>query len=186
MYDQNLAYYKELAMYIEAGKQKIAHAKEVELVELQNKANETGAAEDVQAAKDYATLIERFEKKLYDLELSKTVSLQTGPQIRMVQASDTLMVDKIQSTIVNTIPLWKNQMVIAIGVEHAGQAAKAQKEVSDMTNELLKKNADKLKTATIETAKESERGIVDIETLQHTNNQLISTLDEVLKIQTEG
>lgn len=186
MYELNLNYYKELTMYILAGKKKLEHANTVELPELQKKAAESGLPEDAQAAKDYADLITRFEKKLYDIELTRTVSLQMGPQIRMVQSSDTVMVEKIQTTIVNTIPLWKNQMVIALGVEHASQAAAVQKEVSDMTNALLKSNADKLKTATIDAAKESERGIVDLETLQHTNSQLISTLDEVLTIQKEG
>ncbi|MBR4313573.1 MAG: toxic anion resistance protein, partial [Lachnospiraceae bacterium] len=186
MYELNLNYYKELTMYILAGKKKLEHANTVELPELQKKAAESGLPEDAQAAKDYADLITRFEKKLYDIELTRTVSLQMGPQIRMVQSSDNVMVEKIQTTIVNTIPLWKNQMVIALGVEHASQAAAVQKEVSDMTNALLKSNADKLKTATIDAAKESERGIVDLETLQHTNSQLISTLDEVLTIQKEG
>ena len=186
MYEANLAYFKELTMYIAAGKKKLSMVREGELKELQAKADASGLAEDVQAAKDLAAMCDRFEKKLYDLELTRTIALQSGPQIRMVQSSDTMMAEKIQSTIVNTIPLWKNQMVIAIGVEHAGQAAKAQREVTDMTNELLKKNADALKTATIATAKESERGIVDIETLKHTNEQLISTMDEVLRIQTEG
>jgi uncharacterized protein YaaN involved in tellurite resistance len=186
MYELNLNYYKELTMYILAGKKKLEHANTVELPELQKKAAESGLPEDAQAAKDYADLITRFEKKLYDIELTRTVSLQMGPQIRMVQSSDTVMVEKIQTTIVNTIPLWKNQMVIALGVEHASQAAAVQKEVSDMTNALLKSNADKLKTATIDAAKESERGIVDLETLKHTNSQLISTLDEVLTIQKEG
>lgn len=186
MYELNLVYFKELTMYIIAGKKKLEEARSTELVALQRRAAETGLPEDAQAAKDYAAMCDRFEKKIYDLELTRTIALQTGPQIRMVQNSNTMMVEKIQSTIVNTIPLWKNQMVIAIGVEHANAAAKAQKEVSDMTNELLKKNADKLKVATIEAAKESERGIVDIETLRHTNEQLISTLDEVLVIQKEG
>ena len=186
MYDANLAYFKELTMYIAAGKKKLSDVREGELAELQAKADASGDPSDVQAAKDLASMCDRFEKKLYDLELTRTIALQSGPQIRMVQSSDTMMAEKIQSTIVNTIPLWKNQMVIAIGVEHSNQAAKAQREVSDMTNELLKKNADALKTATIETAKESERGIVDIETLKHTNAQLISTMDEVLKIQADG
>ena len=186
MYDQNLNYYKELTMYIMAGKQKLQEAKETTLKELQAKAEQSGLPEDAQAATDYAALIDRFEKKIYDLELTRTISMQTAPQIRMVQSSDTMMAEKIQSTIVNTIPLWKNQMVIALGVEHATEAAKAQREVSEMTNALLKKNADKLKVATIEAAKESERGIVDLETLKHTNETLISTLDEVLVIQTEG
>lgn len=186
MYAANLAYFKELSMYIAAGKKKLEDTRSGELVALQNKAAETGLAEDAQAAKDLAALCDRFEKKIYDLQLTRTISLQTAPQIRMVQGSDTMMAEKIQSTIVNTIPLWKNQMVIAIGVEHSNQAAKAQREVSDMTNELLKKNADALKAATIETVKESERGIVDIETIKHTNEQLISTMDEVLRIQAEG
>ena len=186
MYDMNLTYFKELSMYILAGKKKLQNARENELAELRNKALASGLPEDAQAAKDYEGLIDRFEKKLHDLELTRTVALQTAPQIRLVQGSDTVMAEKIQSTIVNTIPLWKSQMVIALGVEHSTQAAEAQRAVSDMTNELLKKNADRLKVATIEAAKESERGIVDIETLRHTNESLISTLDEVMKIQTEG
>lgn len=186
MYDMNLTYFKELSMYILAGKKKLQNARENELMELKNKALASGLPEDAQAAKDYEGLIDRFEKKLHDLELTRTVALQTAPQIRLVQGSDTVMAEKIQSTIVNTIPLWKSQMVIALGVEHSTQAAEAQRAVSDMTNELLKKNADRLKVATIEAAKESERGIVDIETLKHTNESLISTLDEVMKIQTEG
>lgn len=186
MYDMNLTYFKELSMYILAGKKKLQNARENELTELRNKALASGLPEDAQAAKDYEGLIDRFEKKLHDLELTRTVALQTAPQIRLVQGSDTVMAEKIQSTIVNTIPLWKSQMVIALGVEHSTQAAEAQRAVSDMTNELLKKNADRLKVATVEAAKESERGIVDIETLKHTNESLISTLDEVMKIQTEG
>ena len=186
MYDANLSYFKELTMYIAAGKKKLEEVRNGELKELQAKADASGLPEDAQKAKDLAGMCDRFEKKLYDLQLTRTIALQSGPQIRMVQNSDTLMAEKIQSTIVNTIPLWKNQMVIAIGVEHAGQAAKAQREVSDMTNELLRKNADALKTATIASAQESERGIVDIETLKHTNEQLITTMDEVLRIQTEG
>lgn len=186
MYAANLAYFKELTMYIAAGKKKLEETRNGELVSLQNKAQESGLAEDVQAAKDLAAMCDRFEKKIYDLQLTRTVALQTAPQIRTVQASDTIMAEKIQSTIVNTIPLWKNQMIIAIGVEHSNLAAKAQREVSDMTNELLKKNADALKMATIETVKESERGIVDMETIKHTNEQLISTMDEVLRIQAEG
>ncbi len=186
MYDLNLTYFKELTMYIIAGKKKLNDVRTTELAELQRKAEASGLPEDAQAAKDLAEQCDRFEKKLYDLELTRTIALQTGPQIRMVQSSDTMMAEKIQTTIVNTIPLWKSQMVIAIGVEHANQAAKAQREVSDMTNELLKKNADKLHVATVNAAKESERGIVDIETLKHTNEQLISTLDEVLVIQKEG
>lgn len=186
MYDMNLNYFKELSMYILAGKKKVAQARETELVQLRQKAQQSGLPEDAQAAKDYEGLIDRFEKKLHDLELTRTIALQTAPQIRLVQGSDTVMAEKIQSTLVNTIPLWKSQMVIALGVEHSTQAAEAQRAVSDMTNELLKKNADRLKTATIEAAKESERGIVDIETLKHTNQSLITTLDEVMKIQTEG
>lgn len=186
MYDANLAYFKELSMYIAAGKKKLEETRNGELVNLQNKATESGLAEDVQAAKDLAAMCDRFEKKIYDLQLTRTIALQSAPQIRMVQASDTIMAEKIQSTIVNTIPLWKNQMIIAIGVEHSNQAAKAQREVSDMTNALLRKNADALKAATIETVKESERGIVDMETIKHTNEQLISTMDEVLRIQSEG
>lgn len=186
LYDLNLKYFKELSVYIIAGKKKLEEVRTGALAEAQKKAEATGAQEDVQYAKDLAAQCDRFEKKLYDLELTKTIALQTGPQIRMVQSSDTAMAEKIQSTILNTIPLWKNQMVIAIGIEHAGQAAKAEREVNDMTNELLKKNAANLKTATIETAKESERGIVDIETLKNTNEQLISTMDEILRIQTEG
>ncbi len=186
MYEMNLNYFKELSMYILAGKKKLQAARETELTALREKAAASGLPEDAQAAKDYEGLIDRFEKKLHDLELTRTIALQTAPQIRLVQGSDTVMAEKIQSTIVNTIPLWKSQMVIALGVEHSTQAAEAQRAVSDMTNELLKKNADRLKTATIEATKESERGIVDIETLKHTNESLISTLDEVMKIQTEG
>ena len=186
MYDLNLNYFKELSMYILAGKQKLEQARNVELPELLAKAEQTGLPEDTQRAKDFAEMCNRFEKKVYDLELSRTVSLQMAPQIRLIQNNDTVMSDKIQSTLVNTIPLWKSQMVIAIGVNHATEAANAQREVSDMTNALLKKNAEQLKIATIETAKESERGIVDIETLQATNQTLISTLDEVMKIQEDG
>ncbi|MDE7311653.1 MAG: toxic anion resistance protein [Eubacterium sp.] len=186
MYEMNLTYFKELTMYILAGKKKLHQVRTTELPALQQKAQKSGLPEDAQAARDLADMCERFEKKLYDLELTRTVSIQTAPQIRMVQNSDTLMAEKIQSTIVNTIPLWKSQMVIAIGVEHSAQAARAQREVTDMTNELLKKNADALKLATIESAKESERGIVDLETLKHTNETLITTLDEVMKIQSEG
>lgn len=186
MYDMNLAYFKELSMYIIAGKKKIEQARNNELAELRAKAQETGLPEDAQAANDYENLIDRFEKKLYDLELTRNIALQTAPQIRLVQGSDTVMAEKIQSTLVNTIPLWKNQMVIALGVEHSNQAAAAQRAVTDMTNELLKKNAQNLKTATIASAKEAERGIVEIETLKQTNQSLIETLDEVMKIQTEG
>ena len=186
MYELNMNYYKELSMYILAGKKRLERANNIELPALIKKANESGLPEDTQKAKDFSQMINRFEKKIYDLELTKTVSLQMAPQIRLIQNNDSMMSDKIQSTIVNTIPLWKNQMVIAIGLKHSSDAAKAQKAVSDMTNELLKKNAEILKTATIETAKESERGIIDIETLKNTNKTLISTFDEVIKIQDEG
>ena len=173
-------------MYIMAGKKRLERANNIELPELIKKADESGLPEDTQKAKDFSQMINRFEKKIHDLELTKTVSLQMAPQIRLIQNNDSMMSDKIQSTIVNTIPLWKNQMVIAIGLKHSTDAAKAQKAVSDMTNELLKKNAESLKAATIETAKESERGIIDIETLKSTNKTLISTFDEVIKIQDEG
>ncbi len=186
MYDLNLAYFKELTMYILAGKKRLDEVRSTTLVELQQKAAQTGLMEDAQAAKDLASQCDRFEKKIYDLELTRNIALQTAPQIRMVQTADQMMAEKIQSTIVNTIPLWKNQMVIAIGVEHSTQAAKAEREVNDMTNALLKKNAEALKQATIASAKESERGIVDIETLKHTNELLISTMDEVVAIQKEG
>ena len=186
MYEQNKVYFKELSMYILAGKRKLEQVRTTELPALLAKANQSGLPEDAQAAKDLDALCTRFEKKIHDLELTRMISIQTAPQIRLVQNNDTMMVEKIQSTIVNTIPLWKSQMVLAMGVEHSTQAAKAQREVSDFTNELLKKNAEKLKVATIETAKESERGIVDMETLRKTNESLISTLDEVMRIQTEG
>ncbi len=186
MYDQNLAYFKELSMYILAGKKKLAQVREQELPQLREQAQRSGQPEDAQAAKDLENKCERFEKKIHDLELTRMISIQTAPQIRLVQNNDTLMVEKIQSTVVNTIPLWKSQMVLALGVAHSNQAAEAQREVTNMTNELLKKNAEKLKMATIETAKESERGIVDMETLKATNESLISTLDEVMKIQQEG
>jgi len=186
MYELNLIYFKELSMYILAGKKKLKEVRENELPKLQEKAAKSGLPEDAQAAKDLAEQCDRFEKKIHDLQLTRAVAMQTGPQIRMIQASDQIMAEKIQSTIVNTIPLWKNQMVIAIGIEHATQAAKAEREVNDMTNALLRKNAEKLKQATIESAKEAERGIVDIETLKHTNEMLITTMDEVLAIQTEG
>ena len=186
MYEVNLMYYKELTMYILAGRKRLEEVRKGELAELIEKAQKSQLPEDAQAAKDLESQCDRFEKKLHDLELTRMISIQTAPQIRMVQSSDTMMAEKIQSTIVNTIPLWKSQMVIALGVEHSTEAAKAQRAVSDMTNELLKKNAEKLKTTTIETAKESERGIVDMETLKATNESLISTLDEVMKIQTEG
>lgn len=186
MYDLNLSYFKELTMYILAGKKKLEQVRNNELKELQAKAEASGLPEDAQKAKDLADKCNRFEKKIYDLELSRNIALQTGPQIRLVQSADTEMAEKIQSTIVNTIPLWKNQIVIALGVEHSNQAARAEREVNDMTNELLKKNADKLKTAVTESAKEAERGIVDIETLKHTNETLISTIDEVISIQQNG
>lgn len=186
MYELNLTYFKELSMYIMAGKKKLQETREGELAQLLEKAKASNLPEDAQAARDVQALCDRFEKKIHDLELTRMVSIQTAPQIRLVQSSDTMMVEKIQSTIVNTIPLWKSQMVLALGVSHAEQAAKAQREVSDMTNELLKKNAEILKTASIESAKESERGIVDMETLKNTNANLIATLDEVMKIQAEG
>ena len=186
MYELNLNYFKELSMYILAGKQKLKEAQEKELPTLVAKAEQSKLPEDTQAARDYAEMCNRFEKKIHDLELTRTVSLQMAPQIRLIQNNDTVMSDKIQSTLVNTIPLWKSQMVIAIGLNHSTDAARAQREVSDMTNELLKKNAENLKVATLETAKESERGIVDIETLKSTNQTLITTLDEVLKIQEDG
>ncbi len=186
MYELNLTYFKELSMYILAGKKKLAETRETELPQLLAKAKASGLPEDAQAARDLEALCDRFEKKLHDLELTRMVSIQTAPQIRLVQSSDTMMVEKIQSTIVNTIPLWKSQMVLALGVTHAEQAARAQREVSDMTNELLKKNAEVLKVSAIESAKESERGIIDMETLKTTNANLISTLDEVMKIQADG
>ena len=186
MYELNLHYFKELSMYIIAGKQKLEQARSTELAALLDKAEKSGLPEDTQAANDYASMCERFEKKIYDLELTRTISMQMAPQIRLIQNNDTAMSEKIQSTLVNTIPLWKSQMVIAIGLSHSTEAAKAQKEVTDMTNMLLKKNAETLKVATIETARESQRGIVDIETLTATNKTLISTLDEVLKIQEDG
>ena len=186
MYELNKTYFKELSMYILAGKKKLAKVRQEELPALTKKAAESGLPEDAQAVRDLDSLCNRFEKKLHDLELTRQISLQTAPQLRLIQGNDTAMVEKIQSTLVNTIPLWKSQMVLALGVTHASQAAKAQREVTDMTNELLKKNAQTLKMATVETAKESERGIVDIETLKATNESLISTLDEVLRIQKEG
>ena len=186
MYEKNLEYFKQLSMYILAGEKKLADERATTLQELYAKAQASGLPEDAQAANDYAALCDRFEKKLYDLKLTRQISIQMGPQIRMIQNNDTLMTEKIQTSLVNTIPLWKSQMVLALGISHSKQAMEAQRAVSDMTNELLKKNADMLKVATVETAKESERGIVDIETLQHTNQSLISTLDEVMAIQTEG
>lgn len=186
LYEKNLINFKELSMYILAGQKKLEEIKAKELPQLIEKAEKSGLPEDSQAANDLANACNRFEKKLHDLELTRMVSIQMAPQIRLVQNNDTLMTEKIQSTLVNTIPLWKSQMVLALGVNHSKQAMEAQREVTDMTNALLKKNADTLKMATIETAKESERGIVDMETLVHTNETLISTLDEVMKIQTEG
>ena len=186
MYETNLTYYKNLTLYIIAGKEKLAIAKQQELPRLLKKAEESGLPEDSQAASDYASMIERFEKKIYDLELTRNISMQMAPQIRLIQNNDTMMSEKIQSTLVNTIPLWKSQMVIAIGLNHSTEAAKAQKDVTDMTNELLKKNAEALKIATVASAKEAERGIVDIETLTHTNQTLIDTLNEVVQIQADG
>lgn len=186
MYNMNLAYYRELTMYIEAGKKKLAMVRADELPAAQEKAQKSGLPEDAQAAKDLASQCTRFEKKIYDLELTKTIAMQTAPQIRLLQGSDMQMAERIQTTIVNTIPLWKNQMVIAIGMEHANQAARAEREVNDMTNDLLKKNAEKLHTVTVESAKENERGIVDVETLQHTNQELISAIDEIMQIQKDG
>ena len=186
MYELNLTYFKELSMYILAGKKKLQEVRDTKLKEMVQNAQASGLPEDAQAAKDMDAMCNRFEKKIHDLELTRTISIQTAPQIRLVQSNDTLMVEKIQSTLVNTIPLWKSQMVLALGVEHSAQAAEAQREVTDMTNELLKKNAEKLKLSTIETAKESERGIVEMETLRATNESLISTLDEVMRIQQEG
>ena len=186
MYDKNLEYFKELTMYILAGKKKVETERATTLVQLREKAAQTGLAEDAQAANDFENKCVRFEKKLHDLELTRVISLQTAPQIRMIQNNDSLMIEKIQTSIMNTIPLWKNQMVISLGIENSRRAMEAQRKVTDMTNELLTKNADMLKMATVATAQESERGIVDIETLKHTNESLIQTLDEVLTIQTEG
>ena len=186
MYEQNLAYFKELTMYILAGKKKLAQVREGQLKELEAKAVRTGLPEDAQAAKDLDSKCNRFEKKLHDLELTRTISMQTAPQIRLIQNNDTSMVEKIQTTIVNTIPLWKSQMVLALGIAHSTEAAQAQREVTDLTNELLKKNAEALHLASVDTAKEAERGVVDIETLKKTNADLIQTLDDVMKIQKEG
>lgn len=186
MYELNLVYFKELTMYILAGKKKLAEVRANDLKAAQEKAQRTQLPEDAQAARDLADLCDRFEKKLYDLELTRNVSIQMGPQIRLIQSNDTMMVEKIQTTIVNTIPLWKNQMVLALGIAHSQQAMQAERAVTDATNELLKKNAATLKQGTIEIAKESERGIVDIETLQQTNKQLIETLDELNKIRADG
>lgn len=186
MYQVNLNYFKELSMYILAGKRRLNEVRTTILPELMEKARQSGLPEDAQAANDMDALCNRFEKKIHDLELTRVISIQMAPQIRLVQGNDTLMTEKIQSTIVNTIPLWKSQMVLSLGLSHSLDAMEAQRKVTDLTNDLLKKNADALKTATVETAKESERGIVDIETLQHTNESLISTLDEVMRIQEEG
>lgn len=186
LYELNKTYYKEITMYILAGKKKLEEIRQIELPDLMKRANLTGAPEDAQAVNDMTSLCNRFEKKIHDLELTRMISIQMAPQIRLVQNNDTTMSEKIQSTIVNTIPLWKSQMVLALGIAHSQQAIQAQREVTDMTNMLLRKNAEALKMATVETAKESERGIVDIETLKYTNESLISTLDEVLKIQIEG
>ncbi|MBE6940039.1 MAG: toxic anion resistance protein [Ruminococcaceae bacterium] len=186
MYELNLKYYKELTMYILAGKKRLEEVRNGEVEELRKKAEASGLAEDAQAYNDMVNMCNRFEKKLHDLELTRMVSVQMGPQTRLLQNNDTLMIEKIQSSLVNTIPLWKSQMVLALGMEHSRQATAAQSAVTDMTNELLKKNAEALKMGTIATAKEAERSVVDIETLQHTNQQLISTLDEVLNIQKEG
>ena len=186
MYQMNMLYFKELTMYILAGKKKLAQVRANELQQAMDKAKASGLPEDAQAARDLADMCDRFEKKLYDLQLTRTISIQMGPQIRLLQNNDTMMAEKIQTSIVNTIPLWKSQMVLALGLAHSRQAIDAQRAVSDMTNELLKKNAAALKQGTIDTAKESERGIVDIETLQQTNKSLIETLDELARIQTEG
>ena len=186
MYDMNLNYFKELSMYILAGKKRLNEVRSTVLPELTEKAKRTNLPEDAQAAKDMASFCDRFEKKLHDLELTRMISIQMGPQIRLVQSSDNVMTEKIQTTLVNTIPLWKSQMVLALGMAHSQQALEAQRAVTDMTNQLLKKNADALKMSTVETAREAERGIVDIETLKYTNESLISTLDEVMKIQDEG
>jgi len=186
MYDMNQAYFKELTMYILAGRLKIEELRNVELPAMQKKAEETGLPEDAQAANDFANMIGRFEKRLHDLELTRVVSLQMAPQIRLIQNNDTLMSEKIQTSIVNTIPLWKSQMVLALSMEHSKQAMEAQREVSNITNDLLKKNAEMLHQGSVEVARESERGIIELETLKHTNQELISTLEEVRQIQEEG
>ena len=186
MYELNQAYFKELTMYILAGKEKLKQCNEVTLPQLKKKAEDSGKPEDAQAVNDFSNLINRFEKKLYDLEITRTISIQMAPQIRLLQNNDSLMVEKIQTSIVNTIPLWKSQMVLALGLHHSQQAMEAQREVTNMTNELLKSNAEMLKTGTVEIARESERGVADIETLQETNRKLIETLEEVRTIQTEG
>ena len=186
MYEQNLAYFKELTMYILAGKQKLEQVRSTKLRQLEETAQRTGLAEDAQAARDLSEKCQRFEKKIHDLELTRAISIQTAPQIRMIQNNDNVMVEKIQTTLVNTIPLWKNQMVLALGIAHSTEAAQAQRQVTDITNALLRQNAEKLHMASVETAKEAERGIVDIETLKKTNAELIQTLDDVMKIQAEG
>ena len=186
MYAQNLAYFKELTMYIAAGRRKLEQVRSGKLKELEETAARTGLAEDAQAARDLSDKCERFEKKIYDLELTRAISIQTAPQIRMIQNNNNIMVEKIQTTLVNTIPLWKNQMVIALGIAHSAEAAQAQHQVNEVTNELLKQNAQRLHMASVETAKEAERGIVDMETLKKTNAELITTLDDVMKIQREG
>ena len=186
MYEQNLAYFKELSMYILAGKQKLRQVREGKLKELEAAASVSGLAEDAQAVRDLTDKCDRFEKKIYDLELTRAISIQTAPQIRMIQNNDNVMVEKIQTTLVNTIPLWKNQMVLALGIAHSAEAAQAQRQVTDITNALLKQNAEKLHMASVETAKEAERGVVDIETLKMTNAKLIQTLDDVMKIQADG
>lgn len=186
MYEMNQAYFKELTMYILAGKEKLEECQNVTLPDLKKKAEASGKPEDAQAVNDYANMLTRFEKKLYDLELTRTISIQMAPQIRLIQNNDSLMVEKIQTSIVNTIPLWKSQMVLALGMSHSQQAMEAQREVTNMTNELLKKNAEMLKMGTVEIARESERGVADIETLQFTNQKLIETLEEVRQIQSDG
>lgn len=186
LYDQNLVFFKEISMYIAAGKKRLDHARSVEIPELRKKAAQTNRPEDAQAVNDMVSMCDRFEKKIHDLELTRTIALQTAPQIRMVQSDDSVMAEKIQSTIVNTIPLWKNQMVLSLGIDHASQAAKAEKLVTDVTNQMLRRNADMLKQTTVAAAQANERSIVDIETLKHTNETLLSTIDEVLQIQEEG
>jgi uncharacterized protein YaaN involved in tellurite resistance len=186
LYDQNLVYFKEISMYIAAGKKRIDYARSVEIPELRKKAAQTNRPEDAQEVNDMVSMCDRFEKKIHDLELTRTIALQTAPQIRMVQGDDSVMAEKIQSTIVNTIPLWKNQMVLSLGIDHASQAAKAEKLVTDVTNQMLRKNADMLKQTTVAAAEANERSIVDIDTLKHTNETLLSTIDEVLQIQEEG
>ena len=186
MYNRNLAYFKELTMYILAGKKKLEKERSTTLVELSARAKQSNLPEDAQKARDFADMCTRFEKKIYDLELTRNISMQMAPQIRLIQNNDIMMIEKIQTTIVNTIPLWKNQMVIALGLAHTQQAIEAERSVTDMTNQLLKQNAEALRVATVAAAEESERGIVDIETLTETNQKLIATMDDVLRIQREG